>query len=149
MATSNDQPATTTAGVNDPPRPMTSRNLNKTWRDVVWDQYAQDLEADVPFPVRYLIHAAQWRRDIFITIPSKIDSRTLRLATLEFHKQRRGHADPLWDGEHISVRLRARPAILEQETNAMESEAQDDSPDRGYTTEETEEWALGHDCRRP
>ncbi|ETS84207.1 hypothetical protein PFICI_02232 [Pestalotiopsis fici W106-1] len=148
MAT-NQPNSITAASPNDPPRPMTSRNLNKTWRDVVWEQYAQDLAADVPFPVRYLIHAAQWRRDIFITIPSKIDARTLRRAVLEFAKERRREADPFWDGEYISVRLRARPALTGQGESAAESVPLDDGPERGYTTDETEEYAARRDCRRP
>ncbi|KAK4235361.1 hypothetical protein C8A03DRAFT_36793 [Achaetomium macrosporum] len=52
---------------------MTTRNLNQTWRDVVFNQYAADHAAGVPFPVRYLIYASQWNRDIFIEIPAKID----------------------------------------------------------------------------
>jgi hypothetical protein len=52
---------------------MTSRNLNQTWRDVVFNQYAADHADDVPFPVRYLIHASPWNMDIFIEIPAKID----------------------------------------------------------------------------
>ena len=52
---------------------MTTRNLNQTWRDVVFNPYAADHAADVQFPVRYLINASQWKRDIFIEIPTKID----------------------------------------------------------------------------
>ncbi|KAI4595485.1 hypothetical protein KJ359_006831 [Pestalotiopsis sp. 9143b] len=132
-----------------PPAPMTSRNLNKTWRDVVWEQYAQDLEADVPFPVRYLIHAAQWRRDIFITIPSKIDSPTLRRAVLKFVKEKRREPDPLWDGEHISVRARVRPQAPQGQESGAESVPQEGLHERGYTTDETEEYASRHECRRP
>lgn len=36
---------------------MTSCTLNAKWRDTIFTQYAADLEADVPFPVRYLINA--------------------------------------------------------------------------------------------
>ncbi|KAK6196707.1 hypothetical protein LQW54_011275 [Pestalotiopsis sp. IQ-011] len=132
-----------------PPAPMTSRNLNKTWRDVVWDQYAQDLEADVPFPVRYLIHAAQWRRDIFITIPSKIDTRTLRRAVLEFVKARRREPDPLWDGEYISVRACVRQRVPQGQESGAESVPQEGPLERGYTTDETEDYASRHGCRRP
>lgn len=137
------------SAATSPPAPMTSRNLNKTWRDVVWDQYAQDLEADVPFPVRYLIHAAQWRRDIFITIPSKIDSRTLRRAVLEFVKERRREPDPVWNGEHISVRARVRPQVPQGQESGVESVPQEGPLERGYTTDETEEYASRHECRRP
>jgi hypothetical protein len=38
---------------------MRTRNLNKTWYDVVVDQYTADFEADVPFPVRYLINTPE------------------------------------------------------------------------------------------
>ncbi|KAK6066105.1 hypothetical protein SCUP515_10852 [Seiridium cupressi] len=94
---------------------MTTRNLNRTWRDVVWAQYAADLEADVPFPVRYLIHSPQWKCDIMITIPSKIEYQTFRRAVLDFaitvRPQRQ--TEPIWEGEHISVRPRRRPPSLE------------------------------------
>jgi hypothetical protein len=40
---------------------MAFRNLNKTWRDVVFEQYEEDHAAGVPFPVTYLINATQWK----------------------------------------------------------------------------------------
>lgn len=84
---------------------MTTRNLNQTWRDVVFQQYARDHAADVPFPVRYLIHAPEWHKDIFIEIPTKIDERTLRRSVLDFAVSRRG-AEPVFSNEYISVRPR-------------------------------------------
>ena len=84
---------------------MTSRNLNTTWRDTIFAQYAADLEADVPFPVRYLINAPPWR-DIFITVPERIDLRAYKNAVLAFYKDRRCSEDPTYEDEHISVRPR-------------------------------------------
>ncbi|KAK4122546.1 hypothetical protein N657DRAFT_681555 [Parathielavia appendiculata] len=87
---------------------MTTRNLNQTWRDVVFNQYAADYAADVPFPVRYLIHADQWNRDIFIEIPTKIDAPTFRRAILDFCVARRNQA-PVYGDDRIKVRPRASP----------------------------------------
>jgi hypothetical protein len=84
---------------------MTSRNLNTTWRDTIFTQYAADLEDDVPFPVRYLINAPPWR-DIFITVPEKIDLRAYKNAVLAFYKDRRCSEDPTYEDECISVRPR-------------------------------------------
>ncbi|EAQ89550.1 predicted protein [Chaetomium globosum CBS 148.51] len=88
---------------------MTSRNLNQTWRDVVLKQYEADHAADVPFPVRYLIHAPEWQRDISISIPTKIDVAPFRQAVLAFCKARRLADDPAYDGDLLSVRARVSP----------------------------------------
>lgn len=95
---------------------MTTRNLNKTWRDVVWDQYEADFEADVLFPVRYLIHASEWKRDIFITIPNKITHEDFRRAVLDFlvATRRVEKREPIWENELISVRPRVKPPIPEE-----------------------------------
>ena len=84
---------------------MTSRNLNTTWRDTIFTQYAADLEADVPFPVRYLINAPPWR-DIFITVPEKIDLRAYKNAVFAFYKEKRCSEDPTYEDEFIAVRPR-------------------------------------------
>lgn len=93
--------------------PQTRRNLNKTWNNMVWHQYKADFEADVPFPIRYLIHAGERLQDIFITIPSKIPCETLRRALLDFliATRRPNKLDPIWENEHISIRPRIRPPI--------------------------------------
>lgn len=85
---------------------MTSRNLNQTWRDVVFKQYAADYDADVPFPVRYLIKADTWGRDIFIEIPRKIDLKTFKNAVLTAMKETHKLEDPTHQSEHISIRPR-------------------------------------------
>lgn len=88
---------------------MTTRNLNRTWRDVVFKQYEQDHEADVPFPVRYLINITTrfgWKGDIFIEIPSKIDPKVLRRTLLEWYCAVGTAADLTHQGEHIFVRPR-------------------------------------------
>jgi hypothetical protein len=90
---------------------MTSRNLNQTWRDVIFKQYAADHEADVPFPVTYLINVPEWKQDIRIKIPQKIDLKTFKHSVLDFLRATGGE-DPVYDGEHISVRPRKRPSSV-------------------------------------
>lgn len=90
---------------------MTSPNLNTTWRDTIFTQYAADLEADVPFPVRYLINAPPWR-DIFITVPKRIDLGAYKNAVFAFHKEKRCCEDPTYEGEHISVRPRKAVGVV-------------------------------------
>ncbi|AEO71795.1 uncharacterized protein THITE_2017192, partial [Thermothielavioides terrestris NRRL 8126] len=68
---------------------MTSRNLNQTWRDMVFKKCEEDHVADVPFPVRYLINAPQWKKDIFFEIGSKIDVPVFLQAVLHFSRTRR------------------------------------------------------------
>lgn len=89
---------------------MTTRNLNTTWRDIVFKQYAADFEADVPFPVRYLINVPVVYglpgRDIWIEIPTKIDSKTLKNAFVAFMLATRDVGDPTYQDDHISVRPR-------------------------------------------
>jgi hypothetical protein len=98
---------------------MTSRNLNTTWRDTIFKQYAADLEADVPFPVRYLINAPPWK-DIFITVPEKIDLRAYKNAVLAFYKEKRCCEDPTYEGEGIAVRPRkAVHGVVEGEGGGM------------------------------
>lgn len=86
---------------------MTTRNLNTTWRDIVFKQYAADLEADVPFPVRYLINIPVVYglpgRDIWIEISAKIDLKTLKNAVLAFVLATRDSGDPTYQDDHISV----------------------------------------------
>ncbi|KAJ3539689.1 hypothetical protein NM208_g5386 [Fusarium decemcellulare] len=84
---------------------MTFRNLNKTWRDVIFRSYAQDYEADAPFPVMYLINVPEWKTDILIEIPKEIDTMTFRRAIRDFVVARR-FQDPLFSNEHISGRPR-------------------------------------------
>lgn len=84
---------------------MTSRNLNTTWRDTIFSQYVADLEADVPFPVRYLIKAPPWR-DIFITVPEKINLRVYKNAVVAFCRERRVVEHPAFEGRGIAVRPR-------------------------------------------
>jgi hypothetical protein len=107
---------------------MTSRNLNTTWRDTIFKQYAADFEADVPYPVRYLINAPPWK-DIFITVPEKIDLRAYKNAGFTFYKLRRCSEDPTYEDEHISVRPRKAiggaaaevPRVMDEDDNAQES----------------------------
>lgn len=105
---------------------MTTRNLNQTWRDVVFTQYAADYEADVPFPVTYLINVPEWKQDILIKIPEKIDLKTLRKSVLDFCRAAQG-ADPVYDGEHISVKPRKPASALPKETESR-SEQNDVPP---------------------
>ncbi|KAB5539240.1 hypothetical protein GE09DRAFT_1290374 [Coniochaeta sp. 2T2.1] len=82
---------------------MTSRNLNQTWRDVVFKQYEGDHAADVPFPIRYLINAPEWKKDIFIEIPAKIDVPVFRQAVLLFARTRRLADDPAYKDDLIKL----------------------------------------------
>jgi hypothetical protein len=98
---------------------MTSRNLNTTWRDTIFTQYAADLEADVPFPIRYLINAPPWK-DIFITVPAKIDLQAYKNAVVAFYRERRGFEDPTYEGGGIAVRPRkAVGAVAEEGDDGM------------------------------
>ncbi|ROV93022.1 hypothetical protein VPNG_09414 [Cytospora leucostoma] len=89
---------------------MTTRNLNTTWRDIVFKQYAADFEAEVPFPVRYLINVPVVYglpgRDIWIEVQTKIDLKAFKKAIVAFHLATRLVGDPTYQDDHISVRPR-------------------------------------------
>lgn len=102
---------------------MTSRNLNQTWRDVVFKQYEEDHAADVPFPVRYLINAPQWKKDIFIEIPTKIDVPVFRRAVLHFSSTRRLADDPAYEDDLIKVRAR-----VSRSSPSSSAQLNDDAP---------------------
>lgn len=101
---------------------MTSRNLNATWRDRIFWQYAADYEAGVPFPITYTIRADTWRRDIRISIHNKIELKTFKQAVFACHKAKR-HEDPIYDDEYISVRPRISP-VLDTQPNQDEQSSE-------------------------
>ncbi|KAH6628235.1 hypothetical protein F5144DRAFT_300222 [Chaetomium tenue] len=107
---------------------MTSRNLNQGWRDVVFKQYEADHAADVPFPVRYLIHAPEWQKDISISIPTKVDVAPFRQAVLAFCRARRLADDPAYDGDLLSVRARVSPPLDPSSSSAPRNGDDDASP---------------------
>ncbi|RLL97438.1 hypothetical protein CFD26_106596 [Aspergillus turcosus] len=102
---------------------MTTRNLNKTWRDVVFDQYAADFDADVPFPIRYLINTPEWKKDIFIEIPTKIPVATFRRSVLTFVRAKCLDSDPGYRDENISVR--ARVSFFERQAQDASNQLDD------------------------
>ncbi|KAJ4169821.1 hypothetical protein NW754_005968 [Fusarium falciforme] len=102
---------------------MTFRNLNETWRDVVFRTYAQDHQDDVRFPVTYLIFATEWKRNIIIEVPKKVDVKAYRHSVLKFAINLR-FQDPVYDDEYISVRPRvSKYKIGESKDQAQEGEA--------------------------
>ncbi|KAH6949999.1 hypothetical protein FAVG1_07982 [Fusarium avenaceum] len=109
---------------------MTSRNLNKTWRDVVFEQYEEDHAADVPFPVTYLINATQWKKDIFIEIPTKIDVPVFRQALLHAVRSRRLQDDPAYEDDLIKIRARVS-GRRDNDARAQDETVQPDSSTAG------------------
>lgn len=106
---------------------MTTRNLNRTWRDVVFKQYADDYEADVPFPVRYLINTPQWSRAIIIEVPNKIEIKTLRQSIGAFFRAKHTSEDPTYDDGQIAIRLQV-PGSQTSAIAENDSEEQSDLP---------------------
>jgi hypothetical protein len=121
---------------------MTTRNLNRTWRDVVFAQYKEDHDADLPFPVRYLITAREWKKDIWIEVPSKIEVRAFQTAVLNFCRMRR-HNDPIYQGQHISVRPRVSYSERRAQEDSDDTNAQEDNdysiPEQDEELEDGEE----------
>lgn len=101
---------------------MTFRNLNQTWRGIIYTQYDTDHAADAPFPIRYLIKASPWNKDIIITIPQKVEPVRFRLAIRDFYRaMRRG--EPVWAAEVISVKPRKRYVDRDVVRESAESES--------------------------
>jgi hypothetical protein len=95
---------------------MTTRNLNKTWRDIVFDQYSADLSANEPFPIRYLINAPEWKRDIFINVPERISLEAYRRSVLTFFRTKHRDTDPSYEDENLSVQPRVSTYQAQAET---------------------------------
>jgi hypothetical protein len=89
---------------------MTVSNLNRTWRDVVFKQYEDDLEENAPFPIRYLINAPSWHRDIIINIPHKITLETFRKSIFTFFHTVRSSDDPIYKDDNLSIRPQKSPS---------------------------------------
>ncbi|KAL3427323.1 hypothetical protein PVAG01_00832 [Phlyctema vagabunda] len=106
---------------------MTSRNLNTTWRDIIFKQYREDHEADVAFPVRYLLHNPQWKKDLWYEIPKKIDPDTFRRSIIAFHRATRGTESPNYQDDNITVRPRQPHAHTETPDIQSISARQDDA----------------------
>jgi hypothetical protein len=88
---------------------MTTRNLNRTWTDIVFAQYAADHEADVPYPIRYLIKAPQWKTDIWINVAEKTtDLLTLKRSFKAFFLARHTSGNPTWEDDFMSIKPRNR-----------------------------------------
>ncbi|KAH8913118.1 hypothetical protein BR93DRAFT_984681 [Coniochaeta sp. PMI_546] len=115
----------------------TGINLNQTWRDVVFKQYEEDHAVDVPFPVRYLINALQWKKDIFIEIPTKIDVPVFRQAVLHFASTRRLADDPAYEDDINKVRARVSRSGL-----SSSAQGSDDAPPQD-NTDQPEPGAAG------
>ncbi|KAI8719938.1 hypothetical protein NCS52_00776100 [Fusarium sp. LHS14.1] len=100
---------------------MTTGNLNQTWRDVAFKQYVADYEADVPFPITYLIKVPEWDQDLLFNVPKKISLRTFKNSVLGFCRAAQG-ADLIYDGEHISIQPRKASSALPKETETHQDQ---------------------------
>ncbi|KAL4756366.1 uncharacterized protein BDW70DRAFT_145013 [Aspergillus foveolatus] len=114
---------------------MTTRNLNKTWRDVVFEQYSVDLSANEPFPIRYLIYAFEWKSDIFINVPEKVSLEAYRRSVLSFCRAKLRDTDPTYEDENLSIRPRASRSQAEAEATGKQQhdlESKYDPTDCGW-----------------
>lgn len=106
---------------------MTTRNLNRTWRDVIFAQYAADLEANEPFPIRYLINAPEWEKDIFINVPKKISLEDYCRSVHTFCRAKYRDLDPAYEDENLSIQARVsrynqQAEKIDDEQHAQESQ---------------------------
>ncbi len=62
----------------------------------------------MPFLVRYLLYNLIWKRDLFYTVPKKIEPAIFRKAIFAFRKATKGSKNPEYVDESISVRVRER-----------------------------------------
>lgn len=106
------------------------RSLSQTWRDVMFKQCAAGYEAGVPLPIpiSYLIPIPEWKRDVRIQIPKKIELRSLRQSILAFLRATNG-ANPTYDGEHIStLPARTVASALEELGKNLEHRSEEKIP---------------------
>jgi hypothetical protein len=99
---------------------MTTRNLNRTWRDVVFKQYEADLEANAPFPIRYFIYAISWQRDIIIRVLYKITLEIFRKSIFTFFRTLHNSENPTYEDDNLSVRPRQSPTSAINDDTALD-----------------------------
>lgn len=85
---------------------MTTRNLNKTWRDVLIQQYEQDLTENAPFPIRYLIHLPEHHKDLWWEIRERIEPNIFRQAIFAWYQATRGTDNLEYEDGHLKVTIR-------------------------------------------
>lgn len=82
---------------------MTTRNLNQTWRDVLFNQYDLYHAINVPFPGRYIIFAPPWHRDILSEITKKLDPQIFHRSVQNFVTSKQYETDPAFSNGHILI----------------------------------------------
>lgn len=99
---------------------MTTRNLNKTWVDVILSQYKQDFSDGVPFPVRYLLHHPRHQADLFYEIPKPIDPKTFQKSIIDFNIYTRQRESVDFEDENLKVWKRVKQPVPEEVQTAQE-----------------------------
>ncbi|KAF2663823.1 hypothetical protein BT63DRAFT_444292 [Microthyrium microscopicum] len=74
--TNEDQRAI--AAANSSVKYETSKNLNNTLVTILLDDYAADVAAGSPHPIRYVLYDRAYRSDIFYLIKKPVDIPTLK-----------------------------------------------------------------------
>jgi hypothetical protein len=77
-----------------------------------------------------LINAPQWKKDIFIEIPTKIDVPVFRQAVLHFSSTRRLADDPAYEDDLIKVRAR-----VSRFSPSSSAQRNDDAPPQDDTNQ--------------
>ncbi|KAI1400131.1 hypothetical protein F4819DRAFT_462601 [Hypoxylon fuscum] len=89
---------------------MTTKVLNKSWFDTLQDQYQQDLEAEIVFPLTYILYYKRWDRDLHYEIKHKISVQEFHTSLVAFH---RSHTtledDPSYQDQSIKIYHQAKP----------------------------------------
>lgn len=67
---------------------MTTKNLNRTNRDIILSEYISDLATNASHPVRYLIFDKKFTQDIFYEIHQPVDPEVLKRALNQYIKER-------------------------------------------------------------
>lgn len=99
---------------------MTTRNLNKTWLDVITAQYKQDFSDSVEFPIRYLLHNPLHKADLYYEIPYSVEPAVFKKSLIDFHIYTRAHGYQEFQDENIKVWKRVN--ALRSDHSAVEPE---------------------------
>ncbi|KAI4858941.1 hypothetical protein F4820DRAFT_454359 [Hypoxylon rubiginosum] len=66
---------------------MTTKILNKSWFDTLRDQYQQDIETNITFPLTYIFYYKPWDRDLQYEIKHKISVTEFETSLITFRRR--------------------------------------------------------------
>lgn len=113
---------------------MTTKILNKSWFDTLRDQYQQDIETNITFPLTYIFYYKPWDRDLQYEIKHKISVTEFETSLITFRRRdTSSEDDPSYEDQNVRIYHQPKPQPqvvfihdrLPEPSSDSESEARD------------------------